>query len=449
MATLLNILSLNDQKADETVDLFPQDQFIPLLEILTTVNYYTGFLEGFEHWKIKNNRGKPQPEVFFGGIIGYGCNIGIGKMGKISKNLNPNELENIVNWYFTTENLNQANDRIIGFLNKLKLPNVYRKWPHLTHTSSDGQKYNVRGNIVFASYSFKSSGKDQGVSVKTFIDEGQRLFHSTVMNSAEREAHYVIDGLMHNEVVQSDIHSTDTHGYSEIIFGVTHLIGISFAPRIKNFKKQHLYAFIIPREYRELGYSILPRKKINLKLIEDQWDEILRFVATIKLKHTTASQLFRRLSFYSKQHPLYRALKEFGRIIKSIFLLQYIDQLELRQAIEIVLSRVENTNQFSRAVFNDRNQEFPHTTREQQLIADSCKRLIQNSIVCWNYLYLSQRLCEMDSDKEKQRLVQAIKRGSVIAWQHINLQGEYDFSPDHLSNNWNFRLPEILELNVS
>jgi site-specific recombinase XerD len=49
------------------------------------------------------------------------------------------------------------------------------------------------------------------------------LLHSTVISSAEREAAYVIDGLMHNDVVQSDIHSTDTHGYSEVIFASTYL----------------------------------------------------------------------------------------------------------------------------------------------------------------------------------------------------------------------------------
>jgi TnpA family transposase len=39
------------------------------------------------------------------------------------------------------------------------------------------------------------------------------------------------------------------------------------------------------------------------------WDDILRFIATIKLKETTASDIFRRLNFYSKQHGSYNALK--------------------------------------------------------------------------------------------------------------------------------------------
>ncbi|HPA57618.1 MAG TPA: Tn3 family transposase [bacterium] len=69
------------------------------------------------------------------------------------------------------------------------------------------------------------------------IQNANRLFYLTVISPAEREAAYTIDGLLHNEVVQSDIHSTDTHGYNEIIFAVTHLLGISFAPRIADFKK--------------------------------------------------------------------------------------------------------------------------------------------------------------------------------------------------------------------
>jgi TnpA family transposase len=180
--------------------------------------------------------------------------------------------------------------------------------------------------------------------------------------SAEREAAYVIDGLMHNDVVQSDIHSTDTHGYSEMIFGVTHMLGISFAPRIKSFQKQNLYSFESPSALKVLGYHVLPTETINLKLISEQWDQILRFIATIKLKENTASQLFRRLSSYSKQHPLYRALKQFGRIIKTLFLLRYIDDVELRQTIEKQLNKLESSNKFGKAVFHGNNQEFQLST---------------------------------------------------------------------------------------
>jgi TnpA family transposase len=95
--------------------------------------------------------------------------------------------------------------------------------------------------VLHARYSFKYFGQDQGVSAYTFIDMRHFLPYSLIISAAEHEAHYVIDGLMHNEVVKSDIHSTDTGGYSEILFGAMHLLGFAFAPRIKNFATCQFY----------------------------------------------------------------------------------------------------------------------------------------------------------------------------------------------------------------
>ena len=132
----------------------------------------------------------------------------------------------------------------------------------------------------------------KGVTVNSFIDESHRLFFSTVSSSSEREAAYVFDGLLHNEVVKSDMHSTDTHGYAEVIFGTAYLLGLVFAPRIKGVQDQQLYAFEKRKTYEKKGFKILPQKYINTDAIEEQWGELLRLIATIKLKETTASQIF-------------------------------------------------------------------------------------------------------------------------------------------------------------
>ena len=60
---------------------------------------------------------------------------------------------------------------------------------------------------------------------------------------------------------------------------------------------------------------------------------MLRLVVTIKLRHSEAAHLFGRPNSYARQHPLYRALKELGRLVKTEFLLRYVDQVELRQRI--------------------------------------------------------------------------------------------------------------------
>lgn len=430
-------------------DLFSKNSFTSVFEVLSTINESSKFLDCFEHWQIKHNQDKPNINTFFAGIISYGCNLGIRKIAKTSRNINQNQLENVINWYFSADNLNDANNKILEFTEELQLPIIYRKEKDKIHTSSDGQKFNVAVDSLNANYSYKYFGKGKGVTINTFIDESHRLTYSDVISSSEREAGYVIDGLMNNDVIQSDIHSTDTHGYSEIIFGITHLLGISFAPRIKNFKDQQLYSFEEISSFKTSGYKILPVKKINLKLITENWDSILHLVATIKSNTTTASQLLRTLSSYSRQNPLYKALKEFGKIIKTLFLLKYIDDVKLRQAIEKQLNKGENAQKFGKAVFYGNNQEFQQSTKDEQLIAEGCKRLIENAIICWNYLYLSQQILEAKNEDHKRNIIQTIKNGSPVTWQHINLQGEFDFSEDTLKNSFKFRLPEILALKVA
>lgn len=116
----------------------------------------------------------------------------------------------------------------------------------------------------------------------------------------------------------------------------------------QNLKRQRIF-----KSRRDIDRSAW---KINLRVTSTQsssnriGDDILRLIATIMLKETTASEIFRRLNSYSQQHALYRALKAFGKIIKSTFILRYIDEVELRKAIELQLNKIEHAHRFTRAV---------------------------------------------------------------------------------------------------
>jgi len=421
---------------------FPDRKYISMLEMLATVDHATHFLDEFEHWQIKYQRAKPTKKILFAGIIGYGCDIGHRKLAQISRQIDEGELDNAVNWHFSLQNVQGANDRILRFVDRMSVPNIYRRKPDVLHTSSDGQKFEVAVDSLNANYSYKYLGKDKGLSVVTFIDMRDLMWHSTVISSAEREAAYVIDGLMHNDVVKSDVHSTDTHGYSEIIFAATYLLMFEFAPRIKGVGRQQLSAFKHRNHYAEQGHVLLPERYIREPHIENHWDEVLRFIATIRLKVTTASQLFKRLNSYSKQHPLYRALKEFGKIPKTLFILKYADDLEFRQAIEKQLNKVEASNKFSKAVSFGHSQEFIQSEKEDQEIAEACRRLIKNAIVCWNYLYLSRELAAEKSEERRVKLLEAIRHGSVATWAHFNLHGEFDFSDERMVDSMGLALPK-------
>ena len=405
-----------------------QEGSIPILQILNEVERCYPFLRLLTHHSQRNATLQANPHTAFAGIMALGCNIGPRRMANRSVGVQEAALVDMVNWRFSIPNLRNVNQVLARGIDGLPLSAVYKVQENRLHSSSDGKKVTVAVDSLLANYSFKYYGKDRGVAVYSFVDEKQALFHSTVFSSSDREAAYVLDGLLHNTADSNRVHSTDTHGYTEALFGATHLMDIAFAPRFRRIEDQTLYSLVDKARYTRAGYRILPSRKVDTGLIESQWDEILRLMATIKLGHSTASQLFKRLNSYSRDHPLYKALKEFGRIVKSQYILSYFDDMELRQRVQKQLNVVELSNKFHDAVFWARGHQFHVGTQEEQEKYTLCRSILQNAVILWNYLTLSTRLLALDDPEARSEMAAQIARGSVLTWRHVNFTGEYDFT---------------------
>lgn len=413
---------------ESIVSLIGNDTYVPILQMMLDTNEAVKFTNNFTHHKIKGSKATPQDEMFFAGIFALGSNIGMHKLASTATGISYNTLVNTVKWYFSLGNLHAVNNAITDYMNRLWLPNQFKKEKALLHTSSDGQKRCVSAESLNANYSYKYFGHGKGSNVYTFIDERGILFYETVFSSSERDAAYVIDGLLHNDNFKSDMHSTDTHGYSEIVFAISYLLDISFAPRIRDIASVSLVSFSkIIGDLESKEYPVRPKNYVNTRLIIDNWDSILRLIATIKLREHKASNIIKRLSLYTRQHPLLSAIKEFGRIIKSSFILEYIDDVKLRQIIEKQLNKGELANKFSSAVSFANNQEIMQVDQENQEIAIMCKTIIQNIIILWNYLELTKLIIRSDKDI-KEQIMCNILNASILTWRHVNLLGTYDFS---------------------
>jgi len=192
--------------------IFAQEGIIPIPRMLDEINNATNFTKSFKHHSIKYVVMKPSPEMIFAGILSKGCNHDTMKMANISKGITENKLNNTINWFFSLENLQNANNTVVEHINKLSLPNIYKLGNKYSHTSSDGQKFNVGVDSILANYSFKYFGQAQGISVYSFIDDRQVLFYNTILSPGEREAAFVIDGLMANDVVRSYMHIQSIEG---------------------------------------------------------------------------------------------------------------------------------------------------------------------------------------------------------------------------------------------
>ena len=439
------------EKEELDDSMFPPEASISLSEVLATIDEATNFLTELRHLQPTYQRKRPNKSVFFAGITAYGCNLGIRAMAKAASQIKASQLENTTNWYFSLENINRANDAITRFTDKLPIANQYRKNQEELRTSSDGQKIKtISKNTIFASYSTKYFDKSKGVVAYSFVDERCIPYYSFIIDPYLREAPFVIDGLLHNEVIKSNIHVTDTHGYTEAVFGLLDLLGFGFSPNIAKMLDQHIYTFHDQpiSGYKEKGYLVLPKGYIKEDRLEESWNEILRLVVSLKLKYCKASQVFSRFNTFSKQHPLYAALKQYGRMPKTVHILRATDDVKIRQEGRKSSNIIEASNRFSNAVFFANGGEMIFLTRKEQQIAEACKNLIKNAVICWNYLYLTRKIQRTKDPEKVAELLELLKTKTANAWRHIYFNGSYDFSAKNLVDTYNLLFSDDYSINI-
>jgi len=129
---------------------------------------------------------------------------------------------------------------------------------------------------------------------------------------------------------------------------------------------------------------------INTRLIEENADEVFRLAASIRHGTVGASVMLRKLAGYPRQNPVAGALREIGRIERSLFMLDWLDDAELRRRTNANLNKGEARSALARAVFFNRPGEVRDRTFENQRHRASGLNLVSASIILWNTVYLSR-----------------------------------------------------------
>ncbi len=234
----------------------------------------------------------------------------------------------------------------------------------------------------------------------------------------------MLDGLLYHESeLRIEEHYTDTAGFTDHVFALTHLLGFRFAPRIRDLNDKRL--FVSASILKDLPVlSSMIGQKLNIKLIEDYWDDILRLASSIRQGSVTASLILRKLGSYPMQNGRVLALREFGRLERTLFMLEWIQSPELRRRVQVGLNKGEARNALARAVFFNQLGEIRDRSFEQQRYRASGLNLVTAAIVLWNTIYLEKAVETLRKQgiEVDDKLLQHIL---PLGWEHIALTGEY------------------------
>ena len=199
------------------------------------------------------------------------------------------------------------------------------------------------------------------------------------------------------------------------------MLGFKFTPRIRSFHDLNLYSFKKDKQWTQL-YDLLG-DPIKSHEIKKQWTDILRLTISIQSGYVTASSIIKKLATYPKQNKLALALRELGRIERSLYMIQWIENETLRKKVQQELNKGEARNALARAIFFNKNGEVHDNSFDSQLYKASGLNLIVAAIILWNTIELEKAIEKVKTEIEFPD--DYLKYLSPLKWNHINFTGEY------------------------
>lgn len=251
------------------------------------------------------------------------------------------------------------------------------------HSTDDSGWYPIYSRKGHTTQTNAKYGNSPSAMFYTHISDQYSPFYTQPIIATARDATYVIDGLLYH---QSDLSIeeiyTDTAGFTDHVFALCHLLAKRFEPRIRDLPDKKLYTIEHPSVYKALAPIIGAR--INLQNVEKNYTEILRLACSIKSGTVTASLMLRKLA--AQHTSLSSALRELGRIERTLFMLDYLEQPHLRLQVLIGLNKGEARNALAKAVFFYRRGEVMDRTWEEQHNSASGLNLVVATIILWALL---------------------------------------------------------------
>jgi TnpA family transposase len=354
-------------------------------------------------------------------LIAHGCNVGPYTMAQLTEGITYRQIKHVTDWQFSEEGQRQALALVVNAISRL---DITQAWGMGKTSSSDGQRFRFNRKVLQQTYSHRFH--DYALEFYSFVADNYAPFYSTVIECTDRDAAYVLDGLLYNESdLALDEHYTDTHGYTEVNFAAFAMLGRRFAPRIRGLKHQRIYRIDPEKDYGPLTPLVTPYdRQIHLDWIGEQWDRMGHFYASLGKGHTTASTALKRLVSFTGKNHFYRANRELGRVFKTEHILNFMSDPLMRQSVRRGLLKGEEVHALARQVTYGKQGRITGRDLQMQRNTSSCLTLLMACIIYWQAKEINRVILQGEPQKDGLDL-SLLEHISPIEWENVILYGEY------------------------
>jgi TnpA family transposase len=392
---------------------------ITLLDLLKEADFRTGLTR---HFQTAGHHELMDPAILRKRLLlciyALGSNTGLRRMGAANTHANENDLRYVKKRYLNEDNIRAAIAEVVNAIIDVRDPEIWG--PATTGCGCDSTQVSSWDQNLVAEWHARY--REKGVMIYWHVDRNSTCIYSQLKTCTSSEVAAMIRGVLRH-CTKMDMRETytDTHGQSVVGFGICHLLNFDLRPRLKNISKQKLCISSAGDRKKYANLDGILAEPVKWELIEKHYKEAVRHIVALKNGIVDPEVLIRRFSRDNYSHPVYRALSEIGKAVKTIFLCRYLASEELRIEINDSLNVVERLNGIMGFIFYGKLGEVSSNRREEQVLSVLCLHLLQVCMVYINTLMIQKVL---SSKKWKDRLTKPDWRAlTPLIHSHINPYG--------------------------
>jgi TnpA family transposase len=402
---------------------------LDLLDVFVEADKLVDFTRFFTHSGTKEVRSREalRPLILLDAFA-EGTNMGIKRIANTNSRNSYDELLYVRKTYFSPEALRNAIGAVVNEILRRRDPAI---WGQGNACASDGKRFSVWDQNLMAEW--RTRYKGYGVKIYWHVETNAVSIYSQLKNYSASEPAAMIEGLIrHDTEMRVEKNFVDSHGQSEVAFAFCRLLNdFKLMPRLKRIKYEGLY---LPDKGMASDFPNLAgvlTRPIRWKIMEQQYDEMMKATVAMRYGDATAEAILRRYSSVNSTHPTYKALIELGKAEKTIFLCNYLSSIDIRREIQAGLNVIENWNGTNDFIFYARRGRLMTNDQQDMEISVLSLHLLQNCLILINTLLLERTIEQRNMLEEMSP--EDMRALTPLFYGHVNPYGLFELDLERAS----------------
>lgn len=362
----------------------------------------------------------------YAGLLGLGTDMTAKGVAMMMNDLSPEEVSGAMKHLEYDNATTKANDLVLQYLNRLPITSV---WGDGKAASSDMMSLSTSKHLWNARLDPRR--KTASIGLYTHVhDRGSIIYHQPVV-LGERQVGVAIEGVIRQTELDLDRLAVDTHGYSDVGMAISHGLGFDLCPRLANIPSRRLTVprdFTVPESIKELVDTT-----INLDHIRAHWDDYVRVLASISNGTISAVTALQRFGSAAQGDPIYRAANQLGRLLRTLFLCDFLTKPAFRRELTRLLNRGEHVHTLQHAIHLGSIRPERGRRPDEMIAISGSLTLLSNLVIAWSANRIQMAVSSLEAKgftipREYLRYI------SPVRYAGINLRGTFKFSIDLYRN---------------